>query len=452
MLMRSFAGSLAMSLAALALSGCGDDGSTSPDAIPPDADPVPDCYCSFEDARNDAGPSYDYTIDSIAGGRIEPLGIYDGIRGAAQLVRSKEVVTAELYVEGLTASTAYIAHVHALPCEENSAGSHYKHDPAITEEREDNEIWLRFTTDAAGAGVAAVQQPGKIARMDAQSIVIHDPASGGAKMACANLRIDDAADAAIEHEGVFTVYDDAPAADESITGTALMTVSPADGETVIQLDVEGLDQAGTYLAHVHALPCSVNKAGGHYKRDTTVAEEQEANEIWPDLTSSDAQMFDHVVRYDAQSIVIHRVEASASPKVACADLVRATEKPEYVTEGTAGALGGGDLEATATLARKKDGSTEIGISVTGLPDASNVPVFVHAGTCDLDPPGGPRYKLDPELSDNVLANQFRLSFDTSAAGSGMASETAAAHLARPEAISVVVSDATDGRVACIELE
>ena len=452
MLKRLFAGSFVIPLAAFALSGCGD-GATPVDAAPPF-----DCLCTGDDADAavDAGPSYDDTIDSIAGGRFEPLGPYQGIRGAALLVRMKEVLVADLYVEGLTPSTEYIAHVHRLPCEENSAGTHYKHDPAIVEEREDNEIWLRFTTDAKGIGKTDTGQNGLIARMDAQAIVIHDPAEDGAKMACANLRIDDAADASIDFQGAFTVYSDAPAADTGITGTATLKVSPADGETTISLDVEGLDATATYAAHVHELPCEVNKAGGHYKRDTTVVEEQEDNEIWPDVTSGDAQVFDHAVRYDAQSIVIHRVEATASPKVACVNLVRETEIPEYTTEGTGEALpGGGDgIETTATLTRRKDLSTEATLSVTGLPSsATDILARVHAGTCYLDPPGGPYYKLDTSLGDDIESNEIWLHFDARNQSMGSATQATPFHLASSDAISVVVNDyVTNTPLACIELQ
>jgi hypothetical protein len=458
MLKRSFAGSLAIPLAAFALSACDDDGGGGIDAgridaAMPDAEPVPDCLCQV-----DAGPDFDRTIDSIAGGRIGPLGPDQGIRGAAHLVRMKEGLRAELYAEGLTPATAYIAHVHKLPCEENSAGSHYKHEPAIAAESEDNEIWLRFITDAAGIGKASTEQLGVTARMDAQAIVIHDPADG-TKLACANLFFDDATNATIDFEGAFAAFAGAPAADANLSGTAELTVSPANGETTIRLDLEGRDTSATYAAHVHELPCEVNQGGGHYKRDTTIAEEREDNEIWPLAASGDAQAFDHVVRYDAQSIVIHRVEASASIKVACANLTRTTEKPEYVTEGVGTELSGvgadyANIEATATLTRKKDGSTEASLSVTGLPEGvTGFGAHVHAGTCALVPPGGPHYKLDASVGAEVEANEIWLNFDADAQGAGMNSNAKPIHVARPDAIAVVIHEPVTGtRLSCIELQ
>jgi hypothetical protein len=457
MLKRLLAGSLAIPLAAFALSACGDDGGGGGggiDAPRPDVDAGPD----GGGGGIDAGPDTDLTIDSISGGRVEPFGIFQGIRGAAQLVRMKEALTAELYVEGLTADTEYIAHVHELPCDENSGGAHYKHDPAIVEESEANEIWLRFTTDAEGNGKATTQQLGLIARMDAQAIVVHDPADG-TRMACASLLLDDAADATVDFTGAFTAYADAPAADASIAGTATMTVAPADNQTTITLDLEGLDETATYAAYVHGLPCDVTQAGGHYKRDTTVVDAQETNEIWLDVALADAQVFDHAVRYDAQSVVIHRVEADSEVKVACASLLRTTEKPEYVTEGADGALPGvdriyRDIEATATLTRKKDGSTEANLIVAGLPEGiTGFGAHVHAGTCELTEPGGPHYKLDATVEAEVETNEVWLNFDADAQGAATNTNAKPTHLARPDAIAVVIHEPTTGvRVSCVELQ
>jgi hypothetical protein len=457
---RLLTGSLTISLAAFALSACGDDGGNgdNPDAARPDANEGADGG-GGTDGGVDAGPDFDRTIDSVSGGRITSLGPDQGIRGAAHLVRMKEGLRAELYVEGLTASTEYIAHVHKLPCDVNSAGGHYKHDPTIVDESEANEVWLRFTTDASGIGKASEEQLGVIARMDAQAIVVHDPADG-TKLACANLFFDDDVEAAIiEFEGVFTAYPDAPAADAEISGTAEMDVTFTGGETTIRLDLEGLDETATYQAHVHELPCEVNKAGGHYKIDPTVAEEDEDNELWPAVGSGDAQNFDHLVRYDAQAVVLHRLEGDVSTKVACANLVRTTVKPEYITEGTASALAGvgadyRDLEATATLTRKKDGSTEASLSVTGLPEGvTGFGAHVHAGTCDLPMPGGPHYKLDASVEAEVEANEVWLNFSADGQGAAATGNDKPTHLARPDAIAVVIHEPVTGtRLSCIELE
>jgi hypothetical protein len=347
--------------------------------------------------------------------------------------------------------------VHELPCDQDQGGEHYKHDPAIEAEIEDNEIWLRFTTDGNGRGVASSQQLGQVARRDAQSIVVHDPAAGNARMACANLFFDDPADAEIALQGGFTAYPDAPAEDQDIGGSVSITVSVEDDETFINLDLEGLDEAASYRAYVHELPCEVNEAGGHYKRDTTVEDEDEDNEIWPDLDQQE-QTFSHALRYDAQSMVLYRV-ADSEQRVACANLVRMTGIPEYVTEGEGGALPDveapfDDIEATARLERKRDGTTVATLEVTGLPaDAAEFDAYVHAGTCNLDPPGGPRYKLDPEVTAEIESNEISLGFAVDGEGGASSSNDKDAHLARPDAVSVIIhAPGTDTRLSCIELQ
>jgi hypothetical protein len=459
MLRRFFTYALSISLAGAALAGCGDNdnGEGEGDAAVPDAMSGPDAG-GGADAGTDAGVDYDLTIESIAGGRIEAFPGSTGITGAAHLVRMAEATRAELYVEGLEPATEHVAHVHRLPCDQAEGGPHYKHDPSIEAEEEDNEIWLRFTTDSDGKGVASTQQlgPEKKARMDAGSIVVHDPENPDERLACASLFFDDEADAEIELQGAFTAVEGAPAGDQDVGGSVTVTVSAEDDETFINFDLEGLDETATYGAHVHELPCEVDDAGAHYKRDITVEEEQEDNEIWPDPAMQE-QSFPHALRYDAQSVVIHRVEAG-SPRVACANLVRMTEIPEYVTSGEGEVLPGVDpqfdaIEATATLTRRKDGTTAAALTVTGLPDGvADFGAHVHAGTCALTPPGGPHYKLDPAVTAEVEANEIWLDFDADAGGEAMSSEDKEAHLARPDAISVIVHvPGGDDRLVCIEL-
>ena len=44
-------------------------------------------------------------------------------------------------------------------------------------------------------------------------------------------------------------------------------VRNASGSTIVSLHVEGLTPGGTYASHVHAAPCAVGAADGHYKHD-----------------------------------------------------------------------------------------------------------------------------------------------------------------------------------------
>jgi hypothetical protein len=468
---RLFTYTLMIPLAGIALSGCGDDGGgdsgadaaqprpdamQAPDAnggMPPDANGGGTLDASAPDA---AVVDPNLSITSIAGGRLTAFPGYQNIAGGATLVRMLDGLRAELSVEGLTPSTEYLAHVHRLPCAVTQAGGHYKHDPSIAEELESNEIWLHFATDAAGKGVATTEQIGKLARMDAQAIVIHDPAASGAKMACADLRFDDAANATVAFQSAFEVLASAPAGDVNIAGSVDVTVAAAEAR--ITLAVTGLDAAATYIAHVHELPCEVNVAGGHYKRDPSIAEELESNEIWPSLTAQGEQVFPHALRYDAQSIVIHRVEAG-TPKVACANLARQTESPDLVTQGTAGRLSGvsntyRNINSTATLTRKKDGSTELVLTGNGYPrNGLGFTAHVHAGICSQVPPGGPHYKIDPAIVEEQEPNEIWLTFNSNSLGNINSTKAKTGHVARPDAISLVIHEPSVGTpLSCIDLQ
>jgi hypothetical protein len=468
MLKRLFTCALAIPLMGVTLSACGDDGGGGggggPDAARPDGGGGggPDGGGGIDGGGPDAGVQPDLSIKAIAGSRITPFPDYAGnanLLGAAHLVRMGDGLRAELYVEGLTPEIEYIAHVHRLPCAEDLGGGHYKHDPTIVEELEDNEIWLRFTTDVNGRGVASTEQIEKIARMDAQSIVIHDPEAGDVKMACADLNFDDAIDATIDFQGTFAALADAPAGDANIGGTVTMSVTPANNETTITLALENLDAAATYVAYVQDLPCGVDQGGAHYKRDTTVVDVVQDNEIWLDVAVADAQVFTHAVRKDAQSVVIHRAEPD-EPKVACANLDRATEIPELVTDGQALELPRignpyRNLNATVTLSRNKDGTTSADLTVAGMPaDVTGFGAYVYAGTCNLDPPGGDvHYKVDVSVVDEQEANEMWLNFDADAAGVAASTNAKADHVARPDAISVVIFDPdTTTRLSCVELQ
>lgn len=109
---------------------------------------------------------------------------YDDIAGHATMIRApggKTNVT--IHVTGLAPSQTYPSHVHNAPCSEGG-GVHYKHDP-IGSSEPPNEIWLNFTTNAAGIGNSQTQAA-FWARDDAQAIVVHDY-TDLAKVACADL-------------------------------------------------------------------------------------------------------------------------------------------------------------------------------------------------------------------------------------------------------------------------
>ena len=111
-------------------------------------------------------------------------GIGQPITGRAQMVRSADGKTiVSVHVEGLVANTTYGSHVHQQPCAVGEADGHYKFDPAGPA-APPNEIWPGFTTNNAGVGNGNATVAWT-AGASAVSVVVH--ASGGAKIACADL-------------------------------------------------------------------------------------------------------------------------------------------------------------------------------------------------------------------------------------------------------------------------
>ena len=114
--------------------------------------------------------------------------------------------TVMLHVRGLLPNTKYGAHAHNNSCglDPLASGGHFQYlvapigkttDPAYANSR--NEIWLDFTTNAAGNGVAKAVVPWQFAAdRRAKSVVIHQqhtstaPGSAGTagpRLACINV-------------------------------------------------------------------------------------------------------------------------------------------------------------------------------------------------------------------------------------------------------------------------
>ncbi|MFJ9036031.1 superoxide dismutase family protein [Streptomyces sp. NPDC102406] len=96
-------------------------------------------------------------------------------------------MTVGLSVRGLVAGHAYGAHVHQKACgaDPAAAGGHYQHvvDPKLANAQ--NEVWLDFTTDTAGAASVKVRKAWGLRAGEAESVVIHDaPGGAGARVAC----------------------------------------------------------------------------------------------------------------------------------------------------------------------------------------------------------------------------------------------------------------------------
>ncbi len=109
-----------------------------------------------------------------------------------------------------------------------------------------------------------------------------------------------------------------------IGGDARM-IRTGDGRTLVRITVTGLAPGTQYASHVHAAPCAVGEANGHYMHapggGTTPP-----NEIWPGPITADRHgvargdtVADFVAGETAVSVVVHR-PGPAPNKIACADL------------------------------------------------------------------------------------------------------------------------------------
>ena len=126
-------------------------------------------------------PYGDGTPNPVAGGQASVH--------AVATASGKTIVT--LHVSGLPANRSFGSHVHILACDDNKAGGHYRNvpsDPASP----DNEIWLDFTTNAAGAGEAHATVDWVIRDGGAKAVVIHNATTNsggvaGPKLGCLNV-------------------------------------------------------------------------------------------------------------------------------------------------------------------------------------------------------------------------------------------------------------------------
>ncbi|MCX9190720.1 superoxide dismutase [Carbonactinospora thermoautotrophica] len=105
-----------------------------------------------------------------------------GARAGVISITSTHGTLVMLAVHGLKPNRQYGAHVHTKPCGAKPAdsGPHYQHvkdpvspsvDPRYA--NPDNEVWLDFTTDATGTGVAVASQGWMFRPGEANSVVIH---------------------------------------------------------------------------------------------------------------------------------------------------------------------------------------------------------------------------------------------------------------------------------------
>ncbi len=399
-------------------------------------------------------------LHSILRGSFAALPGYAGqpFKGEALLYRTLDGSThVSIQVLGLAPSTLYPSHVHNQPCAV-LAGAHYLIDPAAPM-GESNEIWLSVTSNADGIAFSEKLAPGHVARGDALSVVVHDPAAANAKMICADLSV--GSDGELSARGTFAPFATAEAVDQTIAGTVEFVRS--NSGTQVTLAVNGLDPAASYDCHVHALPCAITSAGGHYKLDPSDATTTESNELWPKLgdtsdgKASGPTSFAHRARLDAQSVVIHRHLNGATPKVACADLA-IDDYPDVTLQGTGVRLPAAmpdhsTLTATAQLVRGLDGMTRVHLAATGLLPGVTYPAHVHNLPCAVQS-GGCHYLRD-KVAPLGEANELWLPLVASQQGAADA-QVAAAHIAAADARSIVIHDPNSqpasARLACIDLQ
>jgi hypothetical protein len=111
---------------------------------------------------------------------------------------------------------------------------------------------------------------------------------------------------------------------EHLQGHAQM-VRAADGKTIVKVEVTGLVPDTAYPVHVHAAPCGIGAADGHFQFQPGGAVDN-VNELWPGFTTNPAgagngmAVADRAAGANAVSVVIHSPDATPAPKVACADL------------------------------------------------------------------------------------------------------------------------------------
>ena len=123
--------------------------------------------------------------------------------------------------------------------------------------------------------------------------------------------------------GSFHTYASGPSLGYEVSGQAQM-IRTANGQTMVHVQLTGLQAHVTYGAHVHNLPCNVSHGGGHYQH-VVGGPVNAVNEIWPGFTTNAAgngnghAVNDFTARPEAQSVVIHDPNAG-NARIACADL------------------------------------------------------------------------------------------------------------------------------------
>ncbi|MEV6237188.1 superoxide dismutase family protein [Lentzea sp. NPDC051838] len=154
------------------LAACSSEAPSSSAPQAPEIKPVAETEVAGPAASGDQPKGITYDVKRI------PLG--------AKLSTGSSVengqTTVELKVSGLLPNTKYGSHVHTKPCGAKPAdsGPHYQNekdpvtpsvDPKYANAK--NEIWLDFTTDAAGAATGKATVKWEFRKGEANAVIVH---------------------------------------------------------------------------------------------------------------------------------------------------------------------------------------------------------------------------------------------------------------------------------------
>ena len=127
----------------------------------------------------------------------EPVNPTIGAEGSVQLVTGTPGRTiVNLHVKDMPADRSFGAHLHRDPCSAAFGGPHYQAPTGTPAGYADplHEVWLDFTTNAAGNGQSHVEVPFEVVP-GARSVVIHQgehtlPGGGaGQRLACLDVTV-----------------------------------------------------------------------------------------------------------------------------------------------------------------------------------------------------------------------------------------------------------------------
>ncbi|WP_308189679.1 PKD domain-containing protein [Nocardioides sp. cx-169] len=131
------------------------------------------------------------TEASRTAGEVKPfadgLAAYPELTGEAEMIRGADHTMTSLAVSGLKPNAAHMVHVHEQACSSPAnGGPHFRFDETLPY-GEGNEIWLPFTSDAAGASPELMKHSELRAGPKAVSIVVHDPDNMAKRIGCVDL-------------------------------------------------------------------------------------------------------------------------------------------------------------------------------------------------------------------------------------------------------------------------